>query len=276
MKNNSKLLIIVLLLAPVMLFSQKKFNPEIKLSKGQSLTYLVTAQIDMVQNMMGQEMKINISTSGKTIITVDESQKGKYLLSQISRDNVIEMKMDVMDTVMQVPEMNNLPSYIIDKFGKILSRKNPENSPQAAGGADFSSMSSSSPFVEFPGKKLTTGDTWETNRTDTMPFMGGSLQNKIKMTYTLIGKETKDEVECLKLTYKGSIQNEGATTMQGMDFYIEGTGAMEGTCWLDISTGITLVDEGLMENEMTLALTGQQNFTIPMTYKTTITRKKTE
>jgi hypothetical protein len=262
------------ILMPVGLQAQKKYNPVLKLKKGETLTYISNSNIDMVQNMMGQEMEMKITSASKNIINITDIDKaGNYIVKQTSKENVIEMNMGIMDTVMQIPEITNLPEFVVDKFGNIVSKTNPEPSTEGQGGADFNSMNSASLFVEFPGRKIVAGDTWAISRTDSIPFMGGTLTNKIKTNYTFEGVEKKNETECYKITYKGGIENEGATTMQGMDFYIEGTGAMQGTTWVSVKTGVPVLDESIMENEMTLALTGQQNLTIPITYNIKSTRK---
>lgn len=269
-----RMILALAILMPAGLQAQKKYNPELKLKKGETLTYISNSNIDMVQSMMGQEMKMKITSASKNIIQINDINKaGHYVVKQTSKENIIEMNMGIMDTVMQIPEITNLPEFVVDKTGNIISKTNPEPSNDGQNGADFNSMNSVSLFVEFPGKKITTGDTWDVSRTDSIPFMGGTLMNKIKTNYTFEGIEKKDETECFKITYKGSIENEGATTLQGMDFYIEGTGAIKGTTWVSVKTGVPVLDEAVMENEMTLALTGQQNLTIPITYNINSTRK---
>mgnify|MGYP001016998909 FL=1 len=80
-------------------------------------------------------------------------------------------------------------------------------------------------------------------------------------------------MKCLKINHKTTADNEGTTTMQGMDFLIEGTTIMEGTTWIDLKTAIPVFIDGTAESQMTLLLSGQQNMTIPLTYKTTFTKK---
>jgi hypothetical protein len=64
--------------------------------------------------------------------------------------------------------------------------------------------------------------------------------------------------------------------MQGMDFYIEGTGVQKGIVYIDIKTGLVIKEEITTENAMIMALSGQQNMTIPITQKFTVNRNLTK
>lgn len=253
--------------------AQKK-NPSLLLQKGQTISYQVTANIDMTQSMMGQELQSQINSSSNAVFSVDDIQMDQYLINQKLKDVKTHLKMQEMDTTFRLAEQGGFPTLLVNKAGKVVARhkNNKENtiggfSPDMAGNASFL------PFVEFPDYTVKNGESWSTDYTDTTDFSGGSLVNKVKTTYTLMGKEEKDGKKCLKITYRGIVENEGLTSMQGMEFYIEGSGAITGTQWIDVKSGILIADEAAMENQMSLSLSGQQNFIIPMSMKTKITKQ---
>jgi hypothetical protein len=224
--------------------------------------------------MGGQDMEIKLSGSSKNALTVDQVlPNGSYQLKMKMSDIVLSMTMPMMDTTMSIPEVPGSPIIVIDKLGKMLRKIDTTAKNQAGIGIDPASMGGASPFHQFAGKKLKNGEKWNVERNDTMPFMGGSIVNLNKLEYTLVGTEKLDAVTYLKATYKGTIDSKGSTSMQGMEFYIEGTGAVEGTVYFDLKKFIPVLEDNVSENEMTLALTGQQNMTIPMSQKMTLKRK---
>jgi len=265
--KHQHLALLLLFLSPLMGIAQKKYNPEVKLNKGDSITYLIQTNVDMTQSMMGQEMKMNVSTQSKNIIAVSDIDKDKYYhLSQLSKEMTVKMKMDQMDSTMLVPDITNLPVLVMSKKGTILRKSVSTNEKGQTMGNDFGDVTASSPFIEFPDRKISEGESWETLQNDTVNFMGGDLITNSKTVYTLIGTDEKEGMKCLKINHKTTADNEGTTTMQGMDFLIEGTTIMEGTTWIDLKTAIPVFIDGTAESQMTLLLSGQQNMTIPLTY----------
>ena len=253
--------------------AQKK-NPPLLLQKGQTISYQVTANIDMTQSMMGQEMQSQINSSSNAVFSVDDIQMDQYLINQKLKDVVTHLKMQEMDTTFRLAEQGSFPTLVVNKAGKVVARhKNKKENATGGFSPDMAGNASFLPFVEFPDYTVKKGESWNTEYTDTTDFSGGSLVNKVKTTYTLVGEEKKDGKKCLKITYKGIIENEGSTSMQGMEFFIEGSGAIKGTHWIDAKTGILVTDEASMENQMSLSLSGQQSFIIPMSMKTKITKQ---
>jgi hypothetical protein len=268
------LLIAVLLLPVISLVAQKSFNPELKLKKGDGLKYEIAFDGNIVQSMGGQEMTIKLSGSSKNTLTVEQVMSNNdYHMAMKMTDINLSMTMPMMDTTMMISEVPGSPVIIINKYGKSLRKIDSTAKNQAGLGIDPASMGGASPFHQFAGKKIKAGEKWNIERNDTLPFMGGNIYNLNKIEYTLVGREKLDDVEFLKATYKGTIESKGSTTQQGMDFYIEGTGVVQGTVYFDEKRGVPVNEESTTENDMTLALSGQQNMTIPMSQKITLKRK---
>jgi hypothetical protein len=60
--------------------------------------------------------------------------------------------------------------------------------------------------------------------------------------------------------------------MMGMDVFIEGKGKLRGTIYFDDKAGLVVKEEGQNDTDLTAAITGQQNMTIPMTQSAKVTR----
>lgn len=116
----------------------------------------------------------------------------------------------------------------------------------------------------LPAKPVMIGEKWSTTRSDTTEAMGGKNVSTATIDYTLAGSEKVGGRDCLKVTYAGKVAITGKGSMMGMDVFTEGTGTMSGTFFFDESSGLLVVDNGKFTNEMTAALTGAQNMTIPI------------
>jgi hypothetical protein len=60
--------------------------------------------------------------------------------------------------------------------------------------------------------------------------------------------------------------------MMGMDIFTEGKGTTSGTLYFDPAAGITVVEDSKTESDMTAAMTGQQNMTMPISSSSTTSR----
>ena len=92
---------------------------------------------------------------------------------------------------------------------------------------------------------------------------GGKVITIVTGESTVLGKETHGTHECLKISFAGTLTLSGKGSMNGMEFFLEGNGKTAGTFLVDISTGLALVADTKNDVETTVALTGQQNMTIP-------------
>jgi hypothetical protein len=76
----------------------------------------------------------------------------------------------------------------------------------------------------------------------------------------------------VKITYTGTLTIEGKGSMMGMEMFTEGKGTLSGAWFFDPAAGITIAEEGQQETDATVALTGQQTMTMPITSSSKITR----
>jgi hypothetical protein len=119
-------------------------------------------------------------------------------------------------------------------------------------------------ITRLPEKEVKIGEKWNSTTIDTVESMGGKIYHISNMEYTLSGKEKKQNHDCLKIDYIGTTSDTGKMMMNGMELFVEGNGKVKGTMYFDAKIGITVLDESTTDNEQTMAITGQQNMTIPM------------
>jgi hypothetical protein len=75
----------------------------------------------------------------------------------------------------------------------------------------------------------------------------------------------KNGHECLKITFTAETEITGRMVQMGMEMFLEGTGYNSGTLWFDEAKGVTVARESSSAQEMTYALTGTMNISIPST-----------
>jgi len=92
------------------------------------------------------------------------------------------------------------------------------------------------------------------------------------LEYTVAGREAQMGHDCVKLNYAGESTIEGKGSMMGMDVFMEGKGKLKGTIFFDDAQGLVVMEEGQNDTDMTAAITGQQNMTIPMTQSAKVMR----
>jgi hypothetical protein len=104
-------------------------------------------------------------------------------------------------------------------------------------------------------------------------MMNGKLISHLAMTYTVTGKTVCEGRACLQIGYAGDITLEGKGSMRGMELFMEGKGKTSGTLNFDYGDGLIVQEASNSDTEMTAAVTGQENMTIPMSQSLTTTRR---
>lgn len=239
-----------------------------KFAPGKTYQYKSVSEGTIIQEMMGQEMKMENSSAMTVSLTTDAvGPDGATTLVTKLIEGSTKVKNPMMDTTIAMTDMIGKRMKIrLKSDGTILGREIVD-SVASEGRMRGAGQREAVRFHILPAKPVKNSDTWATTFVDTMDNMGGKIVNSVNSSYTLVGSETKNGVKCLKVDYVGTIKIEGSGTMQGMDIYIEGGGKVNGTMYFDPSLGMVLQDESTTETESTIAVTGQQNMTIPMSQK---------
>ena len=254
----------ILVLAGSVSLAQSLYTLEYKFEKGKTYRFGDSTVVNMVQEMMGQEMKTSssVETTTKLLPTDITPEKGA----------VLEVSSEAMRIVMKTPQMDTtiVPSELIGKRTRItvsklgeVSRRQVIDTIKATGFMRGVSQREAIRFHSFPSKPVSIGEKWKASHADTTEAMGGSMVTVSNFEYTFVSKEQRAGRETLKLTYSGTMKITGKGTMMGNQLYIEGSGKARGTCYVDPATGLPVYDESTSDMATTAALTGQQNMTIP-------------
>jgi len=265
----------MLLLAVVTITAGIVSAQTIKVKKGQEYNYTTTMSGTVTQSMAGQEMVMNMSSYGYQNYTIEDIKDGNYVvLSKVVVDSLV-LNSVMMDSTFRPGEAAaEMMRYEISKLGNTISKTDasPEGAKPGAASQMGFDMKQPLPLIPFEKEKVKEGDTWTVDKTDSVNFMGGLLVITTKTNYTVVGVSKREGVKCLQLKQTADIANEGNTSMQGMDFYMEGTGKVAGDIFLDVKTGMLIDEELVTENQINLALSGQQSMVIPISQKITSRR----
>ncbi len=245
-----------------------------KMAKGTVLHYRMDSKMESLQEMMGSEMESNSKTNAKIKITSEgENKDGNLTYLMVYESMLFEMVGSMMDSTFKdpvgiigkrvrktiTPNGDQLESVELDsiKLGLLLAR----GGGGLVSGREF--------FPNLPDSELKMGEKVNVTDVDSLDTLGGTTVSKAEMEFTLMGKETKFGYECLKIDVKGTINLEGDGTMQGMKFFIEGDGDFQRTLYFAAKEGLLVAADSQTDIEMTVALTGQMQMTIPITQSQT-------
>ena len=249
--------------------SQDSYKLEYKFQKGKTYRYSSKTNSNIIQEMMGKEMKMTNTGEMVVRMVVDNVTKegnGVLLVSFDSAKNTIKSQM--MDSTMTLDNLIGKKTKItVSKIGTVVAREvidtvKMEGPMGNAGQRGMTSM------IKLPEKAIKIGEKWKSTNIDTIESMCGKIHHTADMEFTLSGKEKKAGHDCLKIDYTGTTADTGKMMMGGMELFVEGNGKVKGTLYFDPQVGLTILDESTTDTEQTMAITGQQNMTIPMSSST--------
>ena len=228
----------------------------------------VTTTQNVVQSMMGQEIKADVDVKGETEMIVEkvETSGNANILYTIRNFSVRSAAMG-KDTTMNFKDVNNKISVTVSPLGKNLATKD-VTEPNVKKIPGIDELSKNLKFMILPGKNVKVGEEWKDTQIDSIkpsvsnPFL---LISKQDVEYKLVGKEAKDGTQYIKILSKGPIMVSGKGEQMGMEMMLEGSGKFEAVTYLDSQTMMAMYSEVTMGNDMTISIVGQQNMTIPMT-----------
>lgn len=257
--------------------AQDKITLSYKPEKGKAYRYIQDNLIETTQEMGGQEMKFN--TDGHAVLKYeieDVNAEGNFTVVYSYEEYKMHAKGMGRDTVMDMKNMLDKKTRTeLNKLGKVI-REITGDSSKASKGLSSMNLSGGANFQILPDHPVSIGEKWNRTSSDTTNADESKMVYRRNIDYTLVGKETKGKYECLKVELKGSIELTGKMKQMNMDMAMEGGGETTGTFWFDPNSGMMVEEVNNTTLEMTLALTGQAQMTIPVTQKMTITHKLSE
>ncbi|MFZ5518843.1 MAG: DUF6263 family protein [Candidatus Zhuqueibacterota bacterium] len=249
------------------------YKLQYKGAPGDMHQYKIDTNMDMSMEMMGNEM--NFTTQVLNLI----SQK----INQVDNEGnlTVSFMYDSLSFSSNSPQMAQAQSMVdemfkkvkgtefkcsISKHGKVLNIAEMDSLIPG----QFKQMvnprqtfTSISPFLPLTPVKI--GDTWTSD--DVIPVENSGLNMKVntKSNFTLVGTEKSGEKELLKITYTNKMLIEGEGEQMGMSMTIEGDGEGKGHFLFDKKAGMIFGAESETEMDLTIAVSGAQNMTMPMT-----------
>ncbi len=254
-------------------FPQKAVNLKYQMPEGKTYRYKTLVASDITQEAMGQQMKINNEVFSVTRVVVDSRGEDGNLNLIISSDSItVRNKMQGRDTTISLSSLLGKRTKLeISQYGDIINKTIIDSLSGKEQMMESSILqSATSLYTKLPGKEIKEGDNWKYARTDTIASMGGQLIINSNYIYTLNGTEDKDGIKCYKIPYTAEMTSTGNSNMQGMNFYIDGSGKMTGTLYISADDGSVVSVEGKNESNMTLATTGDQKMVIPVSQSSTV------
>jgi len=257
--------------------AQEKFSLGYKMEKGKVYKFAQENIIETIQEMEGQEMKMN--TDGHTMI--------KYEVEDVSREGTItlvysydEVKLHLKgigkDTTMEMKKMLDKKTRAeITKNGKVIQESSVDTTKGLKSMMSLNLFASSN-LPRLPEQAIGIGDKWSGVTNDTSQSDDGLVVYKRNIEYTLAGTDKKSNHDCLKIDFKGNLEMTEKMKQMGMDVAREGSGETSGSLWFDPASGLLIEEQTVTAIEMTMAITGQSQITIPMSQKTTTTQKLVE
>jgi hypothetical protein len=263
-------LLFVFVIASNASFGQESVMLKYNFKEGKSFKTTMNLTNEMVQSMMGQEMKATSSVgviSEYKISKVDAKSNATALVTilDLSATTVAMGKEDVVKKS-DFKKENICAEY--DQTGKSISGKLIDTTE------DFSTVGSFQGYVKLqilPAREVKVGEVWNEKQIDTvdngpsnpMSFMTTAMDTE----YTLVGKEMREGKNVYKISYKSSMELAGKGKQMNMDLFLEGTGEVTGFFYFDPAASVTVYSEGNTEMNSTITVSGQQNMSIPMTQK---------
>ncbi len=253
--------------------AQDTYTLSYKFSKGKTYHYGQEMKMDITQEMMGQEMRITTDARVVSNLAVDDVRADGTMILIASLDSArAAVKSPMMDTTLVLTDLLGKRTRVtVTPQGNITKRETIDTVKlqmrlRAFATRDYTNLQRLS---ETP---VGIGGKWTSTILDSAQTDEMKTSTSATMEYTLVGKESKQGRDCLKITFTGALTTTARGKTMGMDIFTEGNGKIKGTFFFDQAAGLSIAEESSLEQELTSALTGQQNMTIPSTQKTSVTR----
>ncbi len=271
MKTTFKLLTFVM----IFLFidnvqTQEIYKLEYKFEKGKTYRYKDNTSGSMTQEMMGREMKMRNESNNVVRLVVDNVTKDKNIVLMMSADSARMFSSSPRgDTTIYLKELIGKRTKVtISNLGKIFNREIIDTVEIGGGRMSGGAQREALKFPILSEKPVKAGDSWSAVNIDTVNQMGGKVVVTKDVEYQVIGKEKKNGIDCLKIIFNGKSTVEGKGVVQGMEFFIDGSGKVNGTFYFDVKAGLVIVEESNTDSETNMATTGEQQMIIPITQTT--------
>jgi hypothetical protein len=238
-------------------------------AKGDLYRYADTMLVQTTREMMGQEMKMSQDIFAVTRFQVEGEAPGGGTNIIASTDTLLlKIKSPQMDTTLvPVEALHKRNRITVSSLGEITAREVVDSVklPMMLRGSGLASREILRLPV-FSGKPVNVGEKWTYAKVDSSSSEGGRSTMTTTLEYTLLGQEKYAGRSCAKISFAGKVTVSSKGTMGGgTEVFTEGGGTLSGVMYFDEKKGVFVGEEGTTDMELTAAVTGQQNMTIPIT-----------
>jgi hypothetical protein len=228
-------------------------------------TYVQNTQFtsNVTQSMGGQEMKFLSDVNSATEYSVENVQPEGNVTILVSLLNVSLRQVAMgRDTTMKFNDLKDKVRVVYSSNGKPITTTKIDSSTVSR---MLGSMDQYTKLQVLPNKSITVGEKWQ-DKIEEVKKTGGPfpMNESSDMEYTLVGKETKDGKDYYKISFTGTLAINGKGSRGGMDMFLEGTGKTEGFSLFDPTLSMIVYAETQTDMDMSIAISGQQNMTMPM------------
>lgn len=265
---SMQLVVLLVLAISALAIASGKYMLTYKGKKGQVLHYKTVMSIEQNQERMGQEVTSNINAETYMTSEVEEVAENGQLTFIYKLDSMrTKIKNMMMDSTIVNPEgiVGKRMRLVIAANGKRVKTEDVDTI-KVSGPMGRSGLRQMLNFrqPQLPANEVGIGDTWTTTRPDTNDAMGGKMFSTANVTYRVTGEVDTLGYKCLRLSYSGDVTVTGKGSQRGMNFFIEGDGPTEGTAYFAPKDGLYVTGTSSAEMDMTIAITGQMEMTMPM------------
>ena len=242
-----------------------------RMDKDQALKYKITSSNQMSMEMMGQAMDMSMDMEQTYSVKSNGTDDKKNLLTTLTIDDM-NYKIDSPQGLNDINLDSVIGKSLDFKFsmdGKtekfVGADKLKINLGQMSGGETDLASLMLDVMPDLPNKPIKVGDTWPSKDEKTIKNMGMDVKTISEMEHKCEAMETVNGLECLKIVSKIKSVMSGSGENMGMEMNMEGDTETVSTWYFAYKKGIIVktVQDGFVES--TVALSGQQNMTIPVT-----------
>jgi hypothetical protein len=235
------------------------------LQPGKTYLYSEKSHMNVTVEMMGQEMKSKSTLSGLGRYAVEAAGADRIAVVASSDSMTFTTKNVRVDTTESAAEIvGRRTRFEYSPLGKLLRKGIIDTIPTARNPMPGVAARDGMRVHQFQEAPIPLGGTWSGVIVDTVSAMGNTTVTTSHVVYTLVGEEVRAGRMCVKVTYVGTMSIEGKGVRMGADVFTEGKGTQNGTLYFDSVAGVVVEDTANIGAELTLAVTGTQNMTVPM------------
>ncbi|MFQ5637283.1 MAG: hypothetical protein ACE5IR_04740 [bacterium] len=265
MKNMGMLSQILLLSLVNVVYAGDAYKIQYNFKKGTAHRYQITSSSESVQEIMGSEQISESESKAQITVSAVGVDDNRNFNITVVYD---ALEVDVFATGMD-STFKNPPGIVGKRVKKVIKPDGDQlesTELDSFGVLQFAPMFTSDREIlpNLPNVELKMNEAVTATDVDSTNAFGGQVITNSKSEYTLHGKEDMAGYECLKISYKSTVTLTGSGSRFGADFSIEGDGGSTGVMFFAHKQGILVSTESTTDMEITVAITGPQNMTIPI------------